>query len=552
MILLKDEKSSNVIEHYVEIDNMNKLQIKAEILATLRVLMSSSIPDPSLLTDLKLIEDKDTVFNILMRELINAEEHKTLLICWLLTELIEKDKLNDELWNVIKSPEYSDDVKMIAFNMLKDLGNKIDYEVISGYFEKFNELVNKETKELLETAIMNPEAQIDFMDFLNSLNDEDKIMLIKSLEDDYAHDALANILIPVFLFNMGTNVGDVALEILGRTKSQLAYHALENAKQYVEESAKTKLNKAISELKLAGIRVDNTVEFYKEILKESKPYKSYISFPDGHGNLAIIFSRIRSNKTLQFLAIVINPRYGILDAFGFNSMMERDFYKIVDKFYNYQEKYEISPEAVKFLLQRAVEDSYANNEPLPYEYICWESILLDVQPIAPELDLERKELNQKDIDKLCLNEYVQNWFFDEITSPEFNIFIENLSKEFKQNNFNVDLDKYVADNFDSIYTTKELTYQRISFRIAAYLRMLKGDIDLAQIFFSLDANYAFLTNILRKSIYEYYVGRRYLLKNQRKVSNKFEQKMQPKVEDLELLQLDMIISTIEARWVDNA
>ena len=53
-----------------------------------------------------------------------------------LTELIEKDSLNDALWDVIKSPEYSDHIKMVAFNMLKDLGNKIDYEVISGYFEK--------------------------------------------------------------------------------------------------------------------------------------------------------------------------------------------------------------------------------------------------------------------------------------------------------------------------------------------------------------------------------------------------------------------------------
>ena len=179
---------------------MNKLQIKAEVLATLRALASASMPEASLLTDLKLIEDKKTVLDVLMRELVDADEHKSLLICWLLTELIEKEKLNDELWDVIKSPDYNDHVKMVAFNMLKDLGNKIDYEVISGYFEKFNELINKETKELLETAIMNPEAQIDFMDFLNALSDEDKILLIKSLEEDYANDALANIVIPVFLF----------------------------------------------------------------------------------------------------------------------------------------------------------------------------------------------------------------------------------------------------------------------------------------------------------------------------------------------------------------
>ena len=529
---------------------MNKLQIKAEVLATLRALSGSTMPEPSLLTDLKLIEDKKTVLDVLIRELLNADEHKSLLICWLLTELIEKDTLNDELWNVIKSPEYNDHVKMIAFNMLKDLGNKVDYEVISGYFEKFDELINKETKELLETAIMNPEAQIDFMDFLNALTDNDKILLIKSLEEDYANDALANILIPVFLYYMDSEVGETALELLGRTKSQLAFHALENAQKYVSESMQSKINKELSALKLSGIRVDNTVDFYKEILKESKPYKSYISFPDGHGNMAIIFSRIRANKTLQFLAIVINPRYGILDAFGFNSMNERDFFKIIDKFYNYQEKYEIEAGVVKYLLLQAVEYSYANGDLLPYEYICWESILLDIEPTRPEVNLEKKELNQKDIDKLCLNDYVQNWFYDEITSPEFKEFIDNLSKEFKANNFDIDLDKYIADNYNKIYTAKELAYQMVTFSMSAYLRLLKGDKELAQILYSLGSNYSFLTNILRKSIYEYYVGRRFLLKNQRKSTNLFEQKMNAQPDDFKLLQLDMIISSIEAKWVD--
>lgn len=531
---------------------MNKIQIKAEVLATLRALSGYTVPEPSLLTDLKNIEDKKTVLDILIRELINADEHKSLLVCWLLSELIDKEALNDELWNVIKSPEYSDNVKMIAFNMLKDLGNKIDYEVISGYFEKFDELINKETKELLDTAIMNPEAQIDFMDFLNSLKDEDKILLIKSLEDDYANDALANILIPVFLYYMNSPVGDIALEILARTKSQLAYHALENVKKYIDESSINKINKALSELKLAGIRIDNTVEFYKDILKESKPHKSYVSFPDGHGNLAIIFSRIRANKTLQFLAVVVNPRYGILDAFGFNSMNERDFYKIVDKFYNYQEKYEISPETVKHFLLKSVENSYLNNELMPYEYICWESILLDIDAIKPPIEIEKKELNQKDVDKLCLSSYVQNWFYDEITSDEFKSFIDNLSSELKKTNFSVDLDKYIADNFDKIFTAKELTYQLINFNLAAYLRQLKGDKEYAQLFYSLGSNYAFLTNILRKSIYEYYVGKRYILKNQRNSSNLFEKKMQKHNDDLELLQLDMIISSIEAKWVEHA
>ena len=83
-------------------------------------------------------------------------------------------------------------------------------------------------------------------------------------------------------------------------------------------------------------------------------------------------------------------------------------------------------------------------------------------------------------------------------------------------------------------------------------KFLKGDKEYAQLFYSLGTNYAFLTNILRKSIYEYYVGRRYILKNQRSTSNMFEKKMNSSDDDFELLQLDMIISTIEAKWVDNA
>ncbi len=530
---------------------MNKLQIKAEILVTLTALTTAAKPDSSLLNDLKAIEDKKAVLDILVKELVNADEQKSLIICWLLTELIDKDLLNDELWNIIKSPDYNDHIKMIAFNMLKDLGNKIDYDVISGYFEQFSELINAETKQLLETAIMNPEAQIDFMDFLNALSDKDKIILIKSLEEDYAYDSLANILIPVFLYYIDNEVGYTALEILGRTKSQLAYHALENAKKFAPEEIQNRINKAISELKMSGIRVDKTQEFYEDILKESKPYKTYISFPDGHGNLAIIFSRKRENATLQFLALVINPRWGILDAFGFNSMTEQDFYRIVDKFYNYQERYEIPEGVAKYLLNQAEENSHKIGEPIPYEYICWQSILLDIKPTKPEIDIEKRDLNQKDVDKLCLSEYVQNWFFDEITSETFNAFIEKLSETYEANNFDIDLDKFIADNYDSIYTAQELAYKLITFNVAAYLRYIKGDKELAELLYSLGPNYQFLTNIIRKSIYEYYVGKRYILKNQRKSAGIFESQNRSQADNFELLQLDIIISSIEAKWVDN-
>ena len=177
--------------------------------------------------------------------------------------------------------------------------------------------------------------------------------------------------------------------------------------------------------------------------------------------------------------------------------------------------------------------------------------MLDINAEKPEIDIEKKELNQKEIDRLCMSDYVQNWFFDEITSETFGMFIEKLSDEYRKNNFNVDADKFIADHFDEIYTASELAYKLVTFNLAAYLRYTKGDMELAQIFYSLGTNYQFLTNIIRKSIYEYYIGLRYVLKNKPKTTNAFQPKQPHEDDQFKLLQLDLIISSIEARWVEN-
>ena len=91
---------------------MNKLQIKAEVLATLRALSGPEMPNPSLLIDLKQIEDKKTVFEILMRELIQADEHKALLVCWLLSELIDKEVLNDFAHAISNSAVKTEDTSL--------------------------------------------------------------------------------------------------------------------------------------------------------------------------------------------------------------------------------------------------------------------------------------------------------------------------------------------------------------------------------------------------------------------------------------------------------
>ena len=142
----------------------------------------------------------------------------------------------------------------------------------------------------------------------------------------------------------------------------------------------------------------------------------------------------------------------------------------------------------------------------------------------------------------------QTWFYDNNTYEPFSNLISKLNNLYKTNNFNTDLDKFISDNYNSIFTPEELEHWNNRFYLTAYLMQITKDDRLAQMFYSLKDNYNFLTNILRKSIYEYYILQRWQIKNISNTANMFQRKELQKSE-FELIQLDMIINTIETKWV---
>ena len=312
---------------------MNKIQIRAEILTLITKLQTTTAVSDDMFTALDNEPDKQSIMDVLLKELQRAKEQKAFVICYILTRLFDKDTLVENLREFIRDRKISDYAKMIAFNLLRDLGSEVQYDDVNGYFTEFDQIVEEETKEMLNSALMNPEAQIDFIDFLSALSPDDQLVLVRALNEDYTQDALANILIPLFLYNPKTELAREVIKLLSASRSQLAFHAFEEAKEFVSEDLVPLLNKGLTELKLSGIRVDSAVEFYKSILNSSKPYKSYMSYPDGHGNSAVVFTRIREDNTIQFVAMVLNDRYGILDCFGFNEITTVDLEKILGKFY---------------------------------------------------------------------------------------------------------------------------------------------------------------------------------------------------------------------------
>ncbi len=547
-----------------EVEQLNKIQLKAEVLTTITRLQT--LQDASQVDELLYVldnqTDKKAVLDTLMRELVKTNEQKAYILCFLLHRLCDKEQLENALWNTLKSPTVSDFVKTVVLNILKDLGNKVDYDNLEEYFESPDDVIDADTKQLLHTAIMNPEAQIDFLDFLYSLHDADKKSLVQSLAEDYTEDALANILIPVFLHDPSSKVGQLALEELGQSKSQLALHALLEAKEYVDEEFLPAIKRNISSLKLAGVREDNTLDFYKEVLSESKPYESYSSYPDGHGNQALIFSREREDETIQIVATVISDKWGIVDCFGFNQISKKEFSRIVERFYGNDLPVFINHTVLKTLLMNAEETVHKHGELMSYEYICWRNLLHDIptEPVPMQYILEdkfeKKTLTKKELDKICLAEETQKWFIDTDFSVKFYDFTEKLNNNFKKDNYDIDLDEAIEEDLSKLIDKDEEKIWSKRIMNVAYLKYLANEKNLAGLFYALyfdeDAKHELFKNIIRKSIYEYYVSIKFKLDETKKTANLFRRNSDYEDEiTITKAQAEKVIEKIEKAWVQE-
>lgn len=531
---------------------MNKIQVKAEFLILISKLESGDINCVDSIAALKEFEDKKYIVQLALKEVLSGDERKYQPILFVLSQVMEGENLEDCLWEFIKDNEYPDTIKIAAFNLLSRLNPECNYLSVKDYIADIETIIEDETKEVLVSALMNPEAQIDFMDFLKSISEEDKMTLMDSLKEDYEGDALANILIPIFLHAPESPEGELAIKLLGETNSQLAYHALEEGLTFIEGDLKQLINSNLSKLKLSGIRVDNTIEFYKQVLSVSEPYKSIISYPDGHGNMALIFTRKRyDDESIQLWAVVINSRYGILDSFGFNQISEDDYLMIKDKFVNGSRCVAITPEIVKFLLLKSESLSREIGEVIPYEYICWRSVLSDIEPADVKLEFDKVELSKEDFEKVSNLDFVERWFFDNITSDEFADIIHKLDAKLRANQFSADFEAFVQENYPSVFTEDEVCAQNLKIKLAAYLKQLEGNEDLALKIAAMVDNAEFFKNILRKSIYEYYIGKSWQLQNESKSVDVFTKRAKAKTNEFKKMELEWIISAIESAWVKN-
>jgi len=524
---------------------LNPFELKAALTDLLKKI--NSVADvQNCIADFEMLDaqnNKTVLSKLLFKELVNAKVEKIPIICFLLEHYTPKEELINKLWETLKNQNLQSEVKITVLNLLRELDADWSYETCEEYLGDSTDILDENTKQLLNTAIINPEVQIDFMDFLASIRVQDKITLINSFGDNFSDDALANILIPVFVSEPNSAEGKEALKLLGTTKSQLALNVLENMQKSAKGELYQEIRRSLSTLKISGMREDNTREFYKKILSNSKPDKFYITYPDGHGDCAMIFTRLTDENRIRFVSVVINIETGIKDCFGFFDISRFECDKILERFLRDEKTVDIAPETFKTILHNAEMTTIERNNndwKLPYEYVCWKNLLLDIDFDAESIEQILKEqiLPQKTdksiIDKLQDMKVTAHWFLDRNYSDEF----ENMLAELKNAE---NLDELITSNIQNVFYSEEKVSWIKKLLLSAYIKYSIGKDDEAALIYGLTQDEMLMNelfiSILKRSVYEYLTAIKY---------NK-----DLNTENFTMDEIEGKIKYIEEKWVKN-
>ncbi len=545
-------------------NNLNKLQIRAKVMSLLSEIKTEKDLSHSKFKEcanfISEIQEKSDLFEILIKELNKRQEPYNTIISTLLIEVIPEDILKENIMNTLVSSKISDEVKYKLIHILNDLGSPLSYEEMVENIKNPEALIDYDTQQLLAHATVNPETQIDFMDFLISLPDSDKLMLINSLSEDFQGDNLANILRPLLYSNINEEILKRVVEILGESKSSLAVEPINYIMTQTEdESLKTFYKKNLNKLKLSGASEEKAIKFYKSVLFNSKIFKCYTTIPDGHDNQGIIVVRARDDGYFQMFAVVINSIIGIIDSFGFNFIGPNELERIISKFYHSEKKIEVPAQYCKSLINRSVNLNKIFKESISYEFIAWNTLLQDTEELSITVEEAVKQKNsvikidEISLKKLFKTQYLDKWF---MTPSDNEMFQELVNKIIKEENVNINAIEVNIDNSFEIIWDKSST-QQLDNRIinTVYLLNEMKDDDNAQILYSIlfnpEIKKEIMINIIKKSIYEHMVLLKQNIEEFSTSTNIFKAKQTQAQKTINLRIVKEIIKNIEDNWVNE-
>ncbi|MFR1503923.1 MAG: hypothetical protein ACLSUS_07460 [Opitutales bacterium] len=536
----------------------NKLQIRAKLLSAIINMQNNSQDRAYIkktLEELNAIVDKDSVLDILNREFLKENSQmRDYTITFLISELTDPQKAEAVMFETLANPKIKDSVKAKAVGFLREAGKHVNYEQYINYFENPDEIIDADTVKLLENARVNPESQIDFLDFLEALPQAEKEMLVESLTQDYDGDNLANILIPIIYANPYGDISQIAISAIGESKSMLAYPVLKWLEENTDDlKVKANVQKSLSLLKLSGIKEDITKEYYKRLLSGSPVYKCFVNFPDGHGNIGLIFSRKNEASFIQMFALVLNDIDGIIDCFGFNEISEGEFDRIVNKFFSNDRVVLADETLCKYLMVNAEKISCLKFQEISYEYAAWASITRDIDYEDLNLSdgLNKIELNDFLLKQLYDKGYFEKWFFSVSDNEKFAALIDKIADDkicdIKQ------IETLLNENMPQIFDDAFLKILNRRLLLAAHFARLNDEQTFADMLYSLidesECKNCFKEDMLKKSIYEYFLSQKDRYESIKSATSIFARRANKDLQEIDINYVENCIKEIEKNWV---
>ncbi len=540
----------------------SKLQIRARVLSVISEIKSlQKITEEKfhfLFDDLNIIDDKKALFDIYLKEYIKLDEKDYNISALLLKDLIPLEYINQKSMEMLES-SISDECKYKIVQLLRVTGSEGSGNIVPSYFENPDEILDKETQKLLENAVFNPESMLDFLDFVSAVADKDKYVLLESLKADYDGDILANILYPILYSDFDRKFKLQVIEILGNSKSSIAIKPLEYLLLTDDDIEITKEAKiALKKLKLAGASQEKADDYFKDIIKETKPYDFYTTIPDGNGNQAILISRITNEARFHLSAVVINDIIGIKDCFGFFDISQEELIKIIAKFYKSEGKYKVPAKYVKTKINKAMEKNIELKRPFPYEFICWNPLLSDIVPLDIPLDVYSESnckmqlISIEDILELLTKEYTLRWFIapyenDVIKKITDNIYNSELSDIKKIN-------KYLIDNTDMVFDEANTEVWKNRIYDLVYLLRNNEELKNADIFYTMLKTEKYFRTfkqiLIQRSVFNYFVGIRENIHDIALTKNIFR-KNNSEESKYDIKKVNEIIDFLKKGWLDG-
>ena len=542
---------------------MSKLQIRAKVLSVVSQIKSLGEYNEKelkkLYSELEVIEDKETLFDIFVKEFIKMDENEYIFASCIIKDLIDTNYMQDKVFEILKSNNYSDDAKYKLVQMLRISGSSFDYNVVPQYFENPEEIIDSDTKKLLEKAVINPESMLDFLDFVAAVPAKDRNILLESLKIDYAGDMLANIIYPILYADFDDDFKLNAISILAESKSSLAiapfnYLIETSSNEEIISECKTGLKK----LKLAGANEEKEKEYFKNIIKNTELSDLFTTIPDGQGNQAILISRInKSTEKISISAVVTNDRFGIIDCFGFYEISKNEFSKILSKFYQSEGKYIVEKDYVKAQIESAINLTIKNKRTFPYEFICWNVLTKDIEyenfdtAKFVEEKIEADKTTKETILDILTKEYSFRWY---IKSDE-NTALKNLvDKIYEEVPSIEDINTLVKSKLENIFDeeTKNTWENRLTHCIyLLYNNDKKTDSEIFKSILQNEEHFNIFKSILvQRSIFNHFFMLKEAAKENILTTNIFRKKEAEK-NKIDTKKVQNIIELLKKNWINE-